>query len=281
MIAWAMLALAVEFDDAALQRWDKEVAATTWAPPSEIRRNRLAQAMAKLPSALESCDAVSVAELSELFELAGWDVELWQQPRSLVFTEIQGTGGGMSVWRCGSTNDVVIQAPHGLYDLGTAEIAIRAFHATNARAVMLNTVHRYRAQPGETMGDRIHPADVAHRPTSLFHTWTVVWAWSVPAARVVQVHGFADKSAEAEIIVSSGRSSMPPLGATEALKPFGRVQTWGVDAQTLGATKNVQLDALNKDKIRAIHVELSRTARKTIGVDAVTAVVEADWLPSS
>ena len=175
-------------------------------------------------------------------------------------------GGGIYVIRCGKSDNLIIQAPHSFYDLETGRLAIALFVLGNARAVFLNTIHRYRALPREHISDPVHPADVAHEAGSFFHAATVGAAVGDRQLRFVQLHGFEKRRSRARVIVSSGLASSPPLEFSRKLeKQLPGVRTFGHDSKTLGATTNVQGRMLNRQTPgRFLHIELSLSTRKRL-----------------
>ena len=172
--------------------------------------------------------------------------------------------------------EFLIQAPHSRFDRHTGEVALDLFvHSGEhgvARALFINSVHRFRKTDGERA--RLSPpaanaADAAH-------------AAEHPLARVskrvlrsrpwplVQIHGFS-RSAEAgdpQVIVSSGgaptvASLAMSTRLTEVLsgEPVGH---FGVDTDRLGATTNVQGHAARETRRCFIHVELSHELRERL-----------------
>jgi len=240
-----------------------------WVAPTGPRREALTESMVSVLRIASTCAPDAVERVDRSLGQAGFrlvkrsvgDTDL------LVVQERSPQGGGLYVVRCGEANNLVLQAPHAFYDLQTDALAASAFAFTDARAVMFNTVHRYRAMPGEERADAVQPGDVAHQPASLFHGVTVAWAVAAPSLRFVQVHGFGSGRAAGDVVLSTGRDDLAPkrLGASlRALLPQHRVLVWGVDADTLGATTNVQIRRLNAQAPpRVLHVELSRELRRS------------------
>jgi hypothetical protein len=278
-------------------RWQDAVADSAWVSPTESRRVATIEAAQALLQALPACEDRPIRRALGGMAAAGWEVSVHEvagQPRVIVVED--DAGGGMYAWRCGPATPLVLQAPHTLYDEDTEALTLQMFVGTDARGLMWNTVHRYRATPDERPQDRLHPADVAHQPASLFQTWTLVSTAVWPDARVLQLHGFAGTSdgdgpaAETDVslatgavtstdaapsaeaprhtaILSSGFAHLPPTGAATAvaahLGALGRgVRVFGVNTELLGATTNAQARALvGGEGRRFLHLELSREAR--------------------
>jgi len=52
-------------------------------------------------------------------------------------------GAGVIVVRTGRARPILVEAPHTFFDKGTLPIALAVFEAQGARALLINTVHRY------------------------------------------------------------------------------------------------------------------------------------------
>jgi hypothetical protein len=181
-------------------------------------------------------------------------------------------GGGAYLVRGSSSSKLVVQAPHTFFDEGTFPLACELFQRSSARALFINTVHRYKGAPKDASGE--HPSDVAHAATSLFQAATEALAKSIPGLTVVQVHGFATRVTQARAVVSSGeRKRDVPLVAkvASALEKVvgGKVQRFPDDTSELGATTNVQGPVVRRAGGRFIHIELEDALRKELLADAV------------
>jgi hypothetical protein len=273
-------------------RWQDAVRDSAWVSPTESRRVATIEAAQELLEALPACEDRAIRRALGGMASAGWEVsihDLRGSPRIIVIED--DAGGGLFAWRCGPASPLLVQAPHTLYDEDTEALSLQMFVGTDARGLMWNTVHRYRATPAERPQDRLHPADVAHQPASLFQTWTLVATTVFPDSRVLQLHGFAGTTdgdgpaAEADVslatgavtttedaprytaILSSGFAHLPPTRAASLvsahLGALGRgVRVFGVDTELLGATTNAQARALvGGEGRRFLHLELSRDAR--------------------
>lgn len=253
---------------------------STWLAPTEPERVVTALAVRALVRALDVCDAGVLSDVQRSLARAGLTLSRHTVGTDvvLVVTELLPHGAGMSAWRCGEALDVIAQAPHAFYDLDTGDIVRAAFVFGGLRGVMWNTVHRYRATPGELPEDPVHPADVAHQPTALFQTWTLAALAVSPGLRVVQLHGFATSTSTADAVLSSGSADRPPVDLREvagaALVPEAPVvRIFGDDTDVLGGTTNVQARALVPLRpARFVHVELSPRARKALAADPTRAV---------
>ena len=73
-------------------------------------------------------------------------------------------GGGAYVVRKGGSSSLVVQAPHTFFDAGTLPLAWELFQRAKARALFINTAHRYKS--ATPLPDGTHPSDVAHATDS-------------------------------------------------------------------------------------------------------------------
>jgi hypothetical protein len=173
-------------------------------------------------------------------------------------------GGGFYVFRTGGKPGCV-QAPHTFFDEGTGDLALAVFEQLQLSCLFTNTVHRKAvSSPGAS-------ADVAHEASSLFNAATL-GLMDASDGPVFQLHGFGSSTAPSgvEAIVSEGR----PAPAAESLAARfrsalqtelgGDVRLFDVDVKVLGATTNVQGEAVRAANRAFMHVELSAPTRKRL-----------------
>ncbi|MBW2254306.1 MAG: hypothetical protein JRI25_06870, partial [Deltaproteobacteria bacterium] len=162
--------------EAALQaQWEQVRSDARWRSPYAAERTAFRDGLTALVRVAGTCDEDEVRAASKTLAAADFAVEHVVDGEDSVLVVREATehrGAGLVAIRCGSARPWVWQAPHALYDLNTGDIARRLFVESGARAVMWNTVHRYRALPGEASGDPVHPADVTREFGSLFHAAT-------------------------------------------------------------------------------------------------------------
>lgn len=200
------------------------------------------------------------------FELI--DVPEW--PGTVMVRELPARrrGGGAYVVRRGSRSTLVVQAPHTFFDEGTLPLACAFFQHADARALFINTVHRYKAaRSGES-------ADVAHVESSSFQGATrgVVRALGAPV--VVQLHGFGGRESAMKAVVSSGESARRPhverVAPALDLALGGGVLRYPAETRELGATTNVQGKLVRAAGGTFLHVEMSEVARRLVASDPTT-----------
>lgn len=287
-LLWLALAAADPGVEAPLQEaWQAARTEATWRSPYAAERSALRDAVARLAADAASCTEETLADARRLLEPADFTLEVLGEgeDRILLLREArERRGAGLVAIRCGEADDRVWQAPHAFFDLQTGAIVRRIFAETDARAAMWNTIHRYRAMPGERPEDPVNPADVTRETGSLFHAATVGLAVGNPDLRFLQVHGFA-QDLDLEGVVSTGNAEDPPTAVAQALTPvIGPTGAFGADTDRLGATRNVQGQMLAEfPGRRFLHLELSREIRASLTADAdlrralVEALGEAGW----
>lgn len=95
-------------------------------------------------------------------------------------------GWGLYAFRMDSTSNIIIEAPHPLYDRRTPSVALNIYRALDARALLIAGAHRNANLDGS--------ADVAHAPESIFHTihdaLTQEKNIGMETVIILQIHGF-------------------------------------------------------------------------------------------
>jgi hypothetical protein len=241
-------------------------AAERYVRPSAEERSAMSRLFARLVSegpALARADAVPLGFLlNPLTE----DQATW----SLVEQHSRLRGGGAYLIRTLAPRNLLIQAPHTFYDEGTLPLACELFQRAQARALFIETAHRYKAAEAEP--DGAFPADLAHAEDSLFQAATAGVLEAGAGATIVQLHGFAARDSHFAVVVSSGakRGSarvdrvQQELGAlVEGVARFPQ------EASELGATTNVQGKLARRSGHEFVHVELSAPLRARLLGDPV------------
>lgn len=188
-------------------------------------------------------------------------------------------GGGVYIFRRGAVpRERLVQIPHSFFDVGTLEIGMELANAAQARALFVNTVHRFQGgkrQAVEDDGPVDAPADLAHQEQTFFQSFTIAALAMLHKPQVLQLHGFADGAVpecpQALVVVSPGAA---PAGAAEAAEVTERlacllgkdkVLLYPRDTQSLGAQRNVQGRAVGADgRASFLHLELSHTLRNRL-----------------
>lgn len=184
-------------------------------------------------------------------------------------------GAGVVVLNGGSASSIVVEAPHTFFDGHTLPIALAVFRECRARALLVNTVHRFSEarerddDDDDDEGSAHSESDVAHAPESFFTEAHKALAGS-PS---VQIHGFADaKSQGHAAIVSAAGTSFDVTPVVRALTPilalYGAVAAYPTDVRILGGTTNVQAGSSRTAGLGFVHIEISRSAREALANDS-------------
>jgi hypothetical protein len=242
--------------------------ANRYVVPTEERRSRMTQLVAALLG--ESLERAAV-------DLAAADLEFRVEavpelPDAVLLRELtsERAGGGAYLFRLRSRSTLIVQAPHTFFDSGTLPLSYALFERAKARALFIDTAHRYRAAEANEDGD--YPADVAHAKDSLFQAATEGALRALPNSTVVQLHGFAARESQARAILSTGRGAhgdpwlenvrrllMPLIGPAVLRFPD--------ESAELGGTTNVQGTLVRSVGGRFLHVEMSAELRSTLLAD--------------
>lgn len=174
---------------------------------------------------------------------------------------------------------LLVEAPHTYFDAGTLPIALGIFTELNARALLINTVHRaLGGDPtldeddearAEVARSRRAPADLAHAHPSFYLTAHQVL--TTAGALTVQLHGYRDGAAgSAHVVVSAAGSRAPTKGVAAALRelwPGDAVASYPEQVRVLGGTTNVQARESRRLGAPFLHLELSRSTRQALTAD--------------
>lgn len=200
---------------------------------------------------------------------AGFKVEDVPEMKGVVAMVESGRarGGGAYLVRVGSTSSLVVQTPHTFFDEGTFPLGCDFFERSSARALFLNTVHRYKGAAKTARGE--HPADVAHAPATLFQAATEGAVTALKTPTVLQLHGFAGREVASRAVVSTGERKGGSALTAEVARALGGavggdVLRYPEDTKELGATTNVQGALVRSRGGRFLHIEMSSDLRKDL-----------------
>lgn len=158
---------------------------------------------------------------------------------------------------------VVVEIPHPHSDLHTERIGLGVLHRLDGALLVQAGAHRHAAAPVGARRRADFPADVSHRPDSVFARLAagVVAAHGTPQ---VQVHGCADRPGF-DVVASSGAGPGSALldAVTRGLRAAGeRVRGGGEPGcEWLSGTRNVQGGLARRLGTPFVHLELSRSLR--------------------
>lgn len=109
---------------------------------------------------------------------------------------LYGTLYGVYVFnRDAERPNLIIQVPHPLNDLYTGQEGIYMFKRLDAKAFFIAGTHRY---------NNSVMSDVAHNNNNYFQVATEVVYDEFPKTTFIQLHGFAQKEADPDIVISYG-----------------------------------------------------------------------------
>jgi len=223
-------------------------------------------------------------------------------PRGFELKEIEGglwvlaekgkkrRGAGAFVVRVGRAAPLLVEAPHTFFDQGTLPLATSLFEAQRARALLINTAHRYGGKPKppdvpeeeeeEEEGEPADagarrapppPSDVAHAERSFFQAAHRGLLEALPGVPTVQLHGFQDISApDVSVIVSAsrGRADLEVLlGPLRAALPDREIRAYPTGIKKLGGELNMQARWSASKGAPFYHLELSRSIRDVLVED--------------
>lgn len=224
----------------------------------------------------------------------GFTIEEWVVSESTFWAILEKPeerrGAGAYVFRVeepanASRPEILLEAPHVFFDLGTEKIASRLFFDPFGdqapRAFFTNTMHRYQGKTDPKARTADNPADVAHNPDHLFTAATVAFASALPHVTVIELHGFAETDREARaglpanstMVVSGGREKKHTARSASVAKALREKFDPGVrlfpdEASSLGATTNVQGLALRRIAgSEFLHLEMSASMRRDLTID--------------
>ena len=234
-----------------------------YVEPTDHERKVLGEAIAKLAQ----------NEPAPALEAIGFETVRPASWPDVVLVREKGRrrGGGAYVVRVGSKSTLLVEAPHTFFDEGTFPLACELFQRSRARALFINTSHRYKSAPKTADGK--YPADVAHSAASLFHVATEALVGQQKGLSVVQVHGFATREVDARAVASSGdkRGGAPWVAkVAKSLSEImaGKVLRYPEDTSELGATTNVQGMVVRRAGGKFLHVEMDDEMRRRLLADA-------------
>jgi hypothetical protein len=161
------------------------------------------------------------------------------------------------------TPQVVVEIPHPHSDLRTERVGLGVLDRLDGALLVQAGAHRHAAAPAWARRRADFPADVSHRPDSVFHRLAgrVVVSRGTPQ---VQIHGCADREGF-DVVASSGAAFGTPLLAevVRGLADAGeRVRGGGEPGcEALSGTRNVQGRLAARLGTPFVHLELCRSLR--------------------
>jgi len=176
-------------------------------------------------------------------------------------------GWGLYAFHVDSTSNIIVEAPHPLYDRRTPSIALDIYRALDARALLIAGAHRNANSDGS--------ADVAHTSESIFQSVHLALAEEIQSQSgeviILQIHGFHTSKHDGypQVVFGFGKNAQTAeIGLSQKIKDALAEQgiTAGIctgaenNLQDLCAETNVQGSATKEGMF--IHIELDENLRK-------------------
>ena len=174
-------------------------------------------------------------------------------------------GWGLYAFRVDSTSNIIIEAPHPLYDRRTPSVALNIYRALDARALLIAGAHRNANSDGS--------ADVAHTTESIFHSVHNALSQEINIATrkviILQIHGFHNSKHEGypQAVFGFGEklqgSELILAKTLESAFSAHRINVGvctGYVWQDLCGTTNVQASVTNGGIF--VHIELDEKLRR-------------------
>ena len=176
-------------------------------------------------------------------------------------------GWGLYALRLDSTSNIIIEAPHPLYDKRTPSVALDIYRALDARALLIAGAQR------NANGDKL--ADVAHAPESIFQSVHLALSQEIQTESgnviILQIHGFHTSKHEGypQVVFGLGEKPLPKeIAIAQKIKDAlseqgisaGLCMGSGSELEDLCAKTNVQGSVTNEGAF--IHIELDEKIRK-------------------
>jgi len=226
-------------------------------------------AFAELVSSLEAEDLIRTAQLAaeNYYTLNYYTDRGDENATSYLLRETKPIqkGWGLYAFRIASTSNIIIEAPHPLYDRRTPAVALDIYRALDARALLIAGAHRNANSDGS--------ADMAHVTESIFQSVHVALSEEMQTAFedviILQIHGFhtSKHAGYPQAVFGFGATIQPPELAL-AQKLEAALAEQGIDVglctghvwQDLCGTTNAQ--ASTTSGVVFIHIELDEKMRK-------------------
>jgi hypothetical protein len=174
-------------------------------------------------------------------------------------------GWGLYALRMNSASNIIIEAPHPLFDRRTPSVALDIYRALDARALLIAGAQRHANRDGS--------ADVAHQTDSIFHAVHETLSKKIKTTAgdviILQIHGFhsSNHAGYPTVVVGFGKEMDPgELSLAQKLETAFSEQgvrvglcneeTWN----ELCGRKNSQ--GSSPDGTTFLHMELDESIRK-------------------
>ena len=199
---------------------------------------------------------------------------------------LQKTATGSNYWgtyvfNAAPCREIIIQAPHPIFDSNTGNQGAYCFKNTNARLFMLAGTHRcnqtgFSACSGMTtacsggVAENFRTSDMAHNADNCFQATSNKIHDDITSAVIVQLHGFSKDASDPYAILSNGTTNTPSgtdyadnlkttLAATDGTLTFkvGHIDAW---TRLIGTT-NTQGRYINGESTPCTNAASAATGR--------------------
>lgn len=174
-------------------------------------------------------------------------------------------GWGLYAVRMESASNIIVEAPHPLFDKRTPSVALDIYRALDARAFLIAGAHRNANQDGS--------ADVAHQANSIFHAMHEVLSQEIKTISgdviILQIHGFHSSNHDGypTVVIGFGKE-IQSAESSLAQELESALSEKGVDVglciedawNELCGRKNSQGSTPNG--VTFLHIELDENIRK-------------------
>lgn len=243
-----------------------------------LRRETRQQDVFAMPSGQELAATRNVFEAmmadrlptSQDLDAAMLELRVGRDFTATVDTQAAPAGRGLYVLRRDGL-PLLFSAPHQFKDLDTGLLAALMTEEQGALGVAFNTAPRDLPIAGGGGLSDLGKLDATH-----FNAFHLAFRAAYPAARIVQLHGFArdkrrsEAGRAADVIVSNGTRRADPgaIALADCLRRAGfGARLYPNEVRELGGTRSATLAALMGDGAPAgtfLHIEISRELRDTL-----------------
>jgi hypothetical protein len=176
-------------------------------------------------------------------------------------------GWGLYAFRLDSTSNIIVEAPHPLYDKKTPNVALDIYRALDARALLIAGAQRNANGDGS--------ADVAHAAESIFQSVHLASSHEIQTAAgdvtILQIHGFHASKHDGypQVVFGLGEKPLPQEVAIaqkikDALSKQGISSgvCTGVESNLMELCAKTNVQGLTTKDATFIHIELDEKLRQ-------------------
>ncbi len=176
-------------------------------------------------------------------------------------------GWGLYSFRLDSTSNIIVEAPHPLYDKETPTVALDIYRALDARALLIAGAQRNANRDGS--------ADVAHASESIFQSVHLSLSQEIKTVAgdviILQIHGFHASKHEGYPQVVFGLGEKPlPAEVAVAQKIKDALSERGISSDLCTGVESNLTDLCAKTNVQGltikdatfIHIELDEKIRQ-------------------